>query len=432
MGCAVIEAYIGKGVQWRSSGERFTCTGNAENRHRPKLLRVVQVDTVDRLPDGQEQPQNVALLLKCPECGQMQYAFAKDVTPCGEPAPEQFPVRVEPPLHVLQQAMVDGRTVDAPNPNRQYWKHYPPGRLYVYQHPTHRGSYVQAPYGDEDPAFMQTLIRAQDADSVLVAWCIIATLLAQDEGRDDIPAGMTPTVIADIYDTARRVGLIRNRSKTRNDTLRGMRKVWDALRALERYRVYSEGRGIDPETRKEVRTVLESPVIMFGSTERAIQPSLWKEADVPVAQEVSLTSQWYWYLKDARYAIYMEGGEALAKLPARQASGAWARAIGMLLLQQFRLNGGKPVALSRRYLLTRLPAAVQPAEQLLNDLKHRDRAEDYWRKAMRHLVSIGILAHPPQDDAPANGDWDGWLERKLTFVPGALPLRALRGLPTER
>lgn len=424
----MIEAYIGKGVQWRSSGERLTCTGDAEHRHRPKLLRVVQVETLDPLPDG--QPQNAALLLQCPECGQMRYAFANDVVPCGEPAPERFPARAEPPLHVLQQALVDGKTIDAPTPDRQHWKHYPPGRLYVYQHPKHAG-YIQAPYGDEDPAFMQTLIRSTDADSVLVVWCVLANLLAQDEGRDDIPAGMTPTVIVDIYDTARRVGLIRNKSKSRKDTLHGMRKVWDALRALERYRVYSEGKGIDPETRKEIRTVLESPLIMFGSTERAIQPSLWKEASTPKAQEISLTTQWYWYLKDARYAIYIEGGEALAKLPARQPAGAWARAIGMLLLQQFRLNGGKPVVLSRRYLLFRLPAAVKPAEELLADVDHKGRAQEYWDRAMRHLVRVQILAHPPQDDAPANGDWDAWLERKLTFVPGALPLRALRGLPAD-
>lgn len=383
---------------------------------------------LDPLPDG--QPPNAALLLKCPECGEVRYTFAKDVVPCGEPAPERFPVRAEPPLYVLQQAMVDGKTIDAPTPDRQHWKHYPPGRVYVYQHPKH-GGYIQAPYGDEDPAFMEALIKQQSVDGLLVVWCLIAQLLAQDEGRDDIPAGMTPTVIVDIYDMARRVGLIRNRAKSRKDTLHGMRKVWDTLRALERYRVYSEGRGIDPETRQEVRTVLESPLIMFGSTERATQPSLWTEASVPVAVEVSLTTEWYRYLKDPRYAIYIEGGEALAKLPARQPAGAWARAIGMLVLQQFRLNGGKPVVLSRRYLLTRLPAAVQPAEQLLADVDHKGRAQQYWGRAIRYLVQVGILAHPPQDDAPANGDWDAWLERKLTFVPGALPLTALRGLPTD-
>lgn len=422
------QGWIGMGVRWRTSGERIMCRGrDAETRHRPKLMRVVHV-----LPNPirlgasvpEERDDGAGLVLECPECKDTTWVYSGQVSPCGEDAPEEFPVRAGGALILLQQSMADGRTM-------QGWKDYPAGRYWVYQHEKHSG-HIRAPYENEDPAFMGALVRAQDADSLLVVWNVIANLLAQDGGRDDLPAGMTPTVMVDIYDTARRTGLIRRRGNDRKERTQGMQKVWDALRAMERYRVHSEGHARDPDTHKEVRTVLEHPLIVFGSTERALQPSLWKEADVPVAVEVTLTRSWYTYLRDSRYSIYIDGGGALAKLPARQPAGAWARAIGMLLLQQFRLNGGKPVSLTRKFLLTRLPASVQPAEQLLNDPKHRNRAQEYWDKAMHHLVRVGILAHPPEDDAPANGDWDGWMQHKLTFVPGTLPLRALQQRDSNR
>lgn len=407
--------YLGKGVQWRTSGERLTCRGEGASRHRPKLLRVIHAERVIPLEQEQEASPVIVLTLQCPECGERRFAFADDVAPCGEPSPASFPVRAETPLNVLQMALANGKS-------ERHWQQDPPGRCYIYKHPRHEGI-VQAPYETEDPAFMMTLIRAQDADSVLIAWNVIAHLLEQDEGRTDLPSGMTPAVLLDIYDLARRTGLIRK--KTRQEVQRGMRKAWDALRALERYRVYSAGKAIDPETRREVQTQIEAPVIAFGSTERAAQQSLWREADVPIAQEVSLTRQWYLFLRDARYAIYCDGGGELAKLPASQPAGAWARSIGMLLLQQFRLNGAKPVHLSRAYLLTRLPPAVKPVEELLADVKHKARAGEYWNRAMRLLVRVQILQTPPEDDRPANGDWDAWLSHTLTFVPGTLPVRSL-------
>ncbi len=268
-----VQHYLGKGVQWRTSGERLTCRGEGASRHRPKLLRVVHAEVVTPFED--EQEASTVLFLQCPECGDRRFAYARDVVPCGDPSPASFPVRAETPLNVLQMALADGRSIDAPE-GKRHWQQDPPGRCYIYTHPKNAGV-VHAPYETEDPAFMVTLIRAQDADSVLIAWNVIAHLLAQDEGRADLPSGMTPSVLVDIYDLACRTGLIRSRKRA--EVQRGMRKAWDALRALERYRVYSEGRAIDPETHKEIQTRIESPVIAFGSTERAAQQSLWREAD---------------------------------------------------------------------------------------------------------------------------------------------------------
>jgi hypothetical protein len=124
-------------------------------------------------------------------------------------------------------------------------------------------------------------------------------------------------------------------------------------------------------------------------------------------------------------AVYIAGGEVLAKFPPRQTAGAWARVMGLVLLQQFRWQKdkwqkGEPVTVSRRHVLTQVPPAKTPPEELLTNPKNRNRAPDYWRKAVELLTQAGILACRPDGDTPCTGDWEAWLDAKLKWTPGAV------------
>ena len=409
-------SWLGCGVKWRTSGEKILCKGEvAGHKHRPTLMLVVNVMPVDRVePAAEPHDASYVLVLQCPTCKHETFGCSWEVEPCGSDSAKAFPVRCDPPTHTLMRAMADGRDF-------RHWKHTPD--MLVHQSPDNPNGYVQAPFEECEAVFVESLIRNLDADSCIIAMGVLATVL---KGADEEAKG----VLVDIYETAIQSGLVRNRQFRVEEA---MRKVWHAVYALTRLKVsYNPGTIRDPHTRQIIATIdRASPLLLAGERDvdarrRNLPPqqlSIWEQAQTPIAVWVMLNPHWRELLTSFDRGLYIAGGEVLATFPPRQTAGAWARVMGLLLLGQFRWQKGKPVTTTRRYLLTRLPPAKTPVQPLLDDPKTRKRAQEYWNRALRLLVNAGIVASPPADDTPVNGNGNAWLDAKLTFTPGELVQR---------
>ena len=412
-----LRSWLGCGVKWRKNGEKIHCNGEVSgHKHRATLMLLVDVMPVEHVePAGEPHNASYVLVLQCPTCKHTTFQHTCEVEPCGADAAEAFPVRCDPPTHTLMRAMADGRDF-------RHWKHATD--MLVHQAPDNPNGYVQAPFEECEAVFVESLIRNLDADSCIIAMGVLATVL---KGTEEEPKG----VLVDIYETAIQSGLVRNRHQFNVEV--AMRKVWNAVYALTRLKVsYNPGKIRDPRTKQIIATIdRASPLMLAG--ERDVDPrrrnlppqqlSIWEQAQTPIAVWVMLNPHWRELLTSFDRGLYIAGGEVLAKFPPRQTAGAWARVMGLLLLGQFRWQRGKPVTTTRRYLLTTLPPAKTPVEPLLSDHKTRKRAQEYWNRALRLLVNAGIVASPPADDTPVNGDPDAWLDAKLTFAPGELVQR---------
>ena len=407
--------WLGKGLRWRRNGTKFVCQGDERGRHRDALMRVERV----AWPEWSAHDDETVLILdlRCPTCNrQMSFnAFSSEVEPCGEDTAKEFPVRCDPAMHPLLVSMADGRTL-------QNWQRTLD--MFVYENNRLRDTVVQAPFDEWEAVFVESLIRSLDADSVIITFGLIATLLKHGERF-----GFGQPVLVDIYDTAQQSGLVRNRDYREVDA---MRKVWHTIKALQRFRVCYRGTEVrDPRTKALIATVERVPLlvevgdIVPDNSPRGWQRSIWEEADTPIAVYLMLNQRWMQLLTQTDRAVYIAGGEVLAKLPPRQTAGAWARVMGLVLLQQFRWQKdkwqkGEPVTVSRRHVLTQVQPAKTPPEELLTNPKNRNRAPDYWRKAVELLTQAGILACRPDGDTPCTGDWEAWLDAKLKWTPGAV------------
>lgn len=190
-------------------------------------------------------------------------------------------------------------------------------------------------------------------------------------------------------------------------------------------------------------------------------------SQIPLRVEVILTKDWERLLFDANLAQYLPCGEKIGAIPAGQTSGAWARMIGLALMNTWRrepqkaiysyasavLNGPNPPAdeeiysrleamqafcekagllkITRREVLYHYtPAKTNPHEMESS----RQRAIDYWLQALKHLHRRGIVAKAGEAvrtkkdierKLPRYNWLDDWLDEVVDIRPGPAILPAI-------
>jgi hypothetical protein len=130
----------------------------------------------------------------------------------------------------------------------------------------------------------------------------------------------------------------------------------------------------------------------------------------------------------------------IAEIPAKQASGKWARGIGLTLNQFWRqsskaalithvTDGGKTNRQSavfrpftRRELLTEYYIADPHVEDILNGPNPK-RAREYWDGAVKHLKLKGVIGSYKSKAPIRDGDKSAWLDQPLDIRPANEGLR---------
>jgi hypothetical protein len=174
-----------------------------------------------------------------------------------------------------------------------------------------------------------------------------------------------------------------------------------------------------------------------------VQPSLLPAYEVPLRVELMITREWVRLLTHSGLAQYLPLGELLGAIPGDQASGAWARCIGLALVNLWRRQ---PKAImagtlrpTRHELLDHyLPKTALPEEILSST--NPFRARKYWSQALGILCENGFLAPEGEvitaREAAKRGSvsrqgWKrDWLQEEVYLRPG--PKMLLHVQTTEK
>ena len=274
-------------------------------------------------------------------------------------------------------------------------------------------------------AFLQKLTDKQDADCFLAMLYVANILLERGSGW------------VELNDVAKKIG--RNPAR-KEDYAECRRDVYDYLKFGERAEVHGS-RSVpyyDKTTDRTIDTHLESPLWKMLDKRMPDQPSLLNDAeyrDTPVAVYIALSKHWQAILRHPDTKQFLPCGELLGSIPGKRASGAYAKVIGLMLLNIWRrtphsaMNG--VLDKSRRELLTTVQPKVAPPLEILKG-ENPGHLVDYYFSALDTLVEKGIVAPLGEADPRFfRGDFakarreglpeQGWQEEWLKVVPRIYP-----------
>ena len=213
-----------------------------------------------------------------------------------------------------------------------------------------------------------------------------------------------PSGWIDLYDVAEKIGLQPGKQTTekRHEILRGL---YDGIRFNERAvlrgertHTYRSGRGKSAEV---LQTRIESVLWRITDIELPIDGQ-GVDTSIPRRVRITLSEGATPLLFSAQLAQYTGQGERLSRIRGSQPGGAWARVIGLRLLNFWRIHAEKAQRatvedeadlrrLTRRELLCEIPPKIAPMDELLRS-PNPQRAIAYWDEAMKLLVGTGFLA----------------------------------------
>lgn len=278
---------------------------------------------------------------------------------------------------------------------------------------------------------LQRAAAELDLDDGL-AWLYISHLLAPPA---PLPANSYAGGWVDLDDVARKTmgGYARNPQ----EAIERRRKIWHAIRYGARTHI--SGRRtvpyFDKTTGQQIETEIHTTPWQIMKEQTPVQPSLFPENDdnVPVRVELVASREWTALTTSAETAQYLPLGEILGAIPPSQASGAWARALGMAYFQWCRCNvskalNGEPPP-SREWLLEQFPSKKSNFHTVLQS-SNPQRAVEYWRGAESHLIDGRIITCDSETVAPMRRKgWQvNWLNESPYWKPGALLLPILESL----
>jgi hypothetical protein len=267
------------------------------------------------------------------------------------------------------------------------------------------------------------LVTLQDADAAL-ALLYVSRLLAP---AGQLPVNTIPAGPIDLNNVIISIGWAW-RSKEEHEEMR--RAIWAYLCFFAQAGVYGQRNSVyrDPITGERIPTVISGPIWSLQERERPIQPALMESFEIPMRVVVAMTGTWTRLITDPRLIQYLPLAELLGGIKnGSQASGAWARCIGMSLVHRWMSDPAGALSGSirptRRELLFRYtPKVSAPEEVLSSDKPHRLRT--YWAGALR-LLSYGIeFIQPSRSDITELGrnvpkNWhESWLEERVPMLPG--------------
>lgn len=270
---------------------------------------------------------------------------------------------------------------------------------------------------------LATITESVDADSCLIVFCVLGILAPDSPLAGNLRSGR----VVDLLDVARRTGILFRDGKKEREA--AACKVWNTIVFGARAEVCGERTTIyiDKATRETISTRLESCLWCLGAIERAAQPAV---PDIPLRAEIILTKDWERSLFDSNLAQYLPCGELIGAIPARRASGAWARVMGLALVNLWRRNPSKALDGSLRptrgELLGRYTPASNTPEEILWGSNPK-RAAERWAQALNHLAAKGLIQRSAEVTREVNAvtsvfrrkNWRAlWLKERVELLPG--------------
>jgi hypothetical protein len=338
-----------------------------------------------------------------------------------------------PEFEILMAAMADGRTGTAWSTNSQTGT-----RTYIRPDlPSHYVQLALTQQEREDSVAIDAFYRlsfAQDADAAF-AMLYVCRLLAPPA---PMPQNMAPVGWIEIDDVMQKIGWV-PRSTEERQKFRA--RIWDYLCFGERAGVYGRRPSIyrNKVTGELIPTEVDGPIWSFHGRERPARSSLLQVDEVPVRVEIVMSRTWTRLITDSSNVQYLPLGEKLGSICSNRPPGAWARCIGLALVNLWgsepRLTLSRAIKPTRRALLTRYTPKIAPPLEILAGNTPR-RAREYWRQALDILVEMKFLARPAnpygdvessseESELPRIGWQDAWLDGRVLLLPGAAMLSAI-------
>jgi hypothetical protein len=184
---------------------------------------------------------------------------------------------------------------------------------------------------------------------------------------------------------------------------------------------------------------VDSPLWKIFDKQRPEQPGLFPTLEIPLRVQIVISPDWANLLTAGATAQFLPFAELLGSIPGSQPSGAWARVIGLALMNFWRRHPAQVLAgaiqPARGELLQRYTPKLWPVEQLLASRTPK-RVLEYWYGALQILAERGIIEStgevfvtPKQHlESLPRYSWGGtWLEGKAAIHPGLLMREALEG-----
>lgn len=304
-------------------------------------------------------------------------------------------------------------------------------------------------------------LRGCDLDTVLMLYEVLGMAVAQfDQGQSSYVTLSLDDLISSLgWGKAAREGA------AERDRLR--LKVWNWLLIFDSLRVigHRPGRYRDPGTKQLLD--LRSDDALIRVMGQRVSDEVRLPDGRPLPLEVTFApGPWIERHRGNRQILSEFGNvRVLARIPSGKAAGAWARCIGMTLLQRWREGASRVQSVecgvrnegvaetetrmaledahstlptlhstlrwppfSRRALLTGLFRAQPDVVEILNG-NDPSRAREYWDQAIGFLRAEGFISIYRElgDPIGTRQGWkEAWLDAPLEIVPGEEPLAAAR------
>jgi len=266
---------------------------------------------------------------------------------------------------------------------------------------------------------LERLVRESGVPAILAAHLVIGAVLEDGKATyalDDLikEIGWTP------------------HSSAERDKMRAQvwywHVIWNSTPVIgARRRTYT-----DRDTHQKIPTVSREPLLLIRSTQLPEQRAFDATA-VPL--EVTMEAGEPLEAQRANPELRAVWGSVrkLSGIPGKQASGAWAQAIGLALFQRWREEASRAevrrvgednhvtvkfAPFTRRQLLTLFPPDPT-LDHVLSDQRQR-RAVMYWNGAIKMLKKrkvIGFFQEPVFQPPSRQGWTDAWLDEPLDIRP---------------
>lgn len=353
----------------------------------------------------------------------------------------EYPVHTSQEIDAIQKAVSDGKT-------GAHWKNDPHSLGRTHQRPgaTH---YVSVSPNKADLSAGATtfdvdkLIHSQNADCIFT----VEYILRQLAPPIHLPPNTTASGLFDLDDIAEKIGLRPDKqTEAGREAIRAT--VYEYIQFIECAKVIGRRstQYKDKHTGKAIDTYIESALWRIISEKRPVQTAMFGET--PRVVEIALPRDWADILTRPDMAQHLQAGEQLGAIPAGQPAGAWARVIGLALVNTWRRRPKEAVnaelLLTRHELLTRYLPKLAPVDEVLQGSNPK-RAVDYWRAALAILFEQKIIlrqgeAENPQAaergkngrELPRKGWQQEWLETPVRLVPGPVVEQNLQALAASR
>lgn len=274
---------------------------------------------------------------------------------------------------------------------------------------------------------LRELLSGFDLDAVFLFHTVLGSCIQQlREGE------LYLTVSLDELITGIGWGKAARRNSGERNRLRAI--IWSWMLTFDGMEVVGTRAGHyrDPESRELLD--LSSEDAMFRIMSRRMNPG----TTTPDGRQIPLTvtvapGPWVQKWKNNRQILSQFGNiRVLAQIPSGKAAGAWARCIGMVLLQLWREGAsravreenGETIVQWRPFTRRQLLDASLGAEPSVKDVlasDHPTRAIEYWNDAIKMLKDIGFIAEYREvSEVPdiRQGWTEKWLNQKLDITPG--------------